>query len=120
MTTIYMYSQTLVTYIIGFVIYKKAREGGFYQCTQYSITFAACDPSPVFAHPSTRTPARGVMKYTILVKLPWSSLVCTRFFLFMHRSREDFTEMTFTQNYLPLGWGTLNLQFLVYTTWQIW
>ena len=68
MTTIYMYSQTLVTYIIGFVIYKKAREGGSYQCTQYSITFAACDPSPVFAHPSTRTPARGVMKYTILVK----------------------------------------------------
>ena len=82
-------------------------------CTQYSITFAACDPSPVFAHPSTRTPARGVMKYTILVKLPWSSLVCTRFFLFMHRSREDFTEMTFTPKLSPLGRGTLNLQFLV-------
>ena len=85
MTTIYIYSQTLFTYIIGFVIYKKAWEEwnciGSYQCTQYSLTFAAGDPSPVFAHPSTRTPARGVMKYTILVKT--SLIIITVYSVFL-------------------------------------
>ena len=45
--------------------------------------------------------------------------MCTQFFLFMHRSREDFTEMTFTPKLSPLGMGDIKFTIPCLLTLQI-